>query len=176
MSQHTINCKMGLAGIRGAEHGPHDAKRATPKHILRAVKQRVTARVQYEHDRALHASREQPKPSAHKSAWATFIGHWIATGIASIRKGGTRLNLLSPPPPAQQLPANAVHIRVTATLHPARGKQPPKAAWAIAVEDLDEAPCGASVNDAPCEASVIPLPQLVSQWVLLLHARADGYV
>ena len=24
MSQHTINCKMGLAGIRGAEHGPHD--------------------------------------------------------------------------------------------------------------------------------------------------------
>ena len=122
-----------------AEHGPHDAKRATPKHILRAVKQRVTARVQYEHDRALHASREQPKPSTHKSAWATFIGHWVATGIASIRKGGPRLNLLSPPPPAQQLPANAVHIRVTATLHPAKGKQPPKAAWAIAVEDLDEA-------------------------------------
>ena len=24
------------------------------------------------------------------------------------------------------------------------------------VEDLDEAPCGASVNDASCEASVIP--------------------
>ena len=35
--------------------------------------------------------------------------------------------------------AKAVHIRVTATLHPAKGKQPPKAAWAIAVEDLDEA-------------------------------------
>ena len=33
---------------------------------------------------------------------------------------------------------NAVHIRVTATLHPAKGKQPPRAAWAIAVEDLDE--------------------------------------
>ena len=122
-----------------AEHGPHDAKRATPKHIVRAVKQRVTARVQYEHDRALHASREQPAPSAHKSAWAKFIGHWVATGIASIRKGGPRLNLLSPPPPAPQLPACAVHIRVTATLHPAKGKQPPRAAWAIAVEDLDEA-------------------------------------
>jgi len=122
-----------------AEHGPHDAKRATPKHIVRAVKQRVTARVQYEHDRALHASREQPAPSAHKSAWAKFIGHWVATGIASIRKGGPRLNLLSPPPPAPQLPASAVHIRVTATLHPAKGKQPPRAAWAIAVEDLDEA-------------------------------------
>ncbi len=38
----------------------------------------------------------------------------------------------------EPLPANAVHIRVTATLHPARGKQPPSAAWAIAVEDLDE--------------------------------------
>ena len=62
----------------------------------------------------------------------------IATGIASIRKGGPRLNLLSPPPPAQPLPPNAVHIRVTATLHPAKGKQPPKAAWAIAVEDLDD--------------------------------------
>ena len=68
-----------------------------------------------------------------------FIGHWVATGIASIRKGGPHLNLLSPPPPAQQLPASAVHIRVTATLHPAKGKQPPRAAWAIAVEDLDEA-------------------------------------
>ena len=31
-----------------------------------------------------------------------------------------------------------MHIRVTATLHPAKGKQPPRAAWAIAVEDLDE--------------------------------------
>ena len=66
--------------------------------------------------------------STHKSAWAKFHGHWIATGIASIRKGGPRLNLLSPPPPAQPLPANAVHIRVTATLHPAKGKQPPRAA------------------------------------------------
>jgi hypothetical protein len=122
-----------------AEHGPHDAKRATPKHILRAVKQRVATRVQYEHDRALHASREQPRPSPHRSAWAKFISHWVATGIASIRKGGPRLNLLSPPPPTQPLPAKAVHIRVTATLHPAKGKQPPKAAWAIAVEDLDEA-------------------------------------
>ena len=122
-----------------AEHGPHDAKRATPEHIVRAVKQRVTARVQYEHDRALHASRGQPAPSAHKSAWAKFIGHWVATGVASIRKGGPHLNLLSPPPPAPQLPASAVHIRVTATLHPAKGKQPPRAAWAIAVEDLDEA-------------------------------------
>ena len=108
------------------------------KRQLRAVKQRVAARVQYEHDRALHTSREQPKPSAHRSAWAKFHGHWIATGIASIRKGGPRLNLLSPPPPAQPLPANAVHIRVAATLHPAKGKRPPRAAWAIAVEDLDE--------------------------------------
>ena len=44
-----------------AKNGPHDAKRATPRHILRAIKQRVAARVQYEHDRALHASREGPR-------------------------------------------------------------------------------------------------------------------
>jgi hypothetical protein len=120
-----------------AKHGPHDAKRATPRHILRAVKQRVAARVQYEHDRALHASREGPRLTGRTSAWASFHSHWIATGIANLRKGGPRLNLLSPKPPAQPLPSNAVHIRVTATLCPARGKQPPKAAWAIAVEDLD---------------------------------------
>ena len=114
-----------------AEHGPHDAKRATPKHILRAVKQRVAARVQYEHDRALHASREQPRPPGQKSAWAKFCSHWLTTGIASIRKGGPRLNLLSPPPPAQPLPASAVHIRVTATLHPAKGRQPPRAALSL---------------------------------------------
>ena len=133
---HKARTRVHLA--HHAEHGPHDAKHATPKHILRAVKQRVAARVQYEHDRALHASREQPKPSANKSAWAAFHGHWIATGIAGIRKGGPRLNLLSPPPPAQPLPANAVHIRVAATLHPATSKRPPRAAWAIAVEDLDD--------------------------------------
>ena len=56
--------------------------------------------------------------------------------IASLRKGGPRLNLLSLKPPAKPLPDNAVHIRVTATLCPAKGRQPPKAAWAIAVEDL----------------------------------------
>ena len=120
-----------------AKHGPHDAKRATPKHILRAIKQRVAARVQYEHDRALHASRESLRPTGHASAWTGFHGHWIATGIANLRKGGPSLNLLSPTPPAQPLPSNAVHIRVTATLRPAVGRQPPKAAWAISVEDLD---------------------------------------
>ena len=41
-----------------ARHGPHDAKRATPRHTLRAIKQRVAARVQYEHNRALHTSEE----------------------------------------------------------------------------------------------------------------------
>ena len=119
-----------------AKHGPHDARRATPKHILRAIKQRVAECVRYEHDRARHASSEHPKPSKHASAWAKFHGHWIATGIASLRKGGPRLNLFSPKPPAEPLPANAVHIRVTATLCPAKGRQPPRAAWAIAVEDL----------------------------------------
>jgi hypothetical protein len=110
-----------------AEHGPHDAKRATPRHILRAIKQRVATRVQYEHNRALHTSRESPAPARHASAWTRFHSHWIATGIASLRKGGPRLNLLSPKPPAQPLPCNAVHIRVTAALCPTKGKKPPKA-------------------------------------------------
>ena len=121
-----------------AKHGPHDAKRATPRHILRAIKLRVAARVQYEHNRALHASRASPAPARHASAWTKFHGHWIATGIASLGKGGPRLNLLSQKPPAQPLPLNAVHISVTAALCPAMGRRPPKAAWAIAVDDLDE--------------------------------------
>ena len=109
-----------------AKNGPHDAKRATPRHILRAIKQRIATRVQYEHDRAQHTSREGPKPAGRASAWARFHSHWIATGIANLRKGGPRLNLLSPNPPAQPPPANAVHIRVTATLCPAKGRQPPR--------------------------------------------------
>ena len=84
-----------------------------------------------------------------KNAWAMFIGHWVATGIASIRKGGPHLNLLSPPPPAQQLPASAVHIRVTATLHPAKGKQPPRAAWATRSPDPSPRPSPNSSSPSP---------------------------
>ena len=78
-----------------------------------------------------HAALVRPSP-------ATNCPHQRAKA-RDHHQNSPRLNLLSPPPPAQQPPANAVHIRVTATLHPAKGKQPPKAAWAIAVEDLDEA-------------------------------------
>ena len=58
-----------------AQGGPHEAKRATPRHILRAVRQRVAGQVQYEHDRAKHAMRGQPKPAPGKGAWARFHGH-----------------------------------------------------------------------------------------------------
>jgi hypothetical protein len=48
-----------------AQGGPHEAKRATPRHILRAVRQRVTGQV---HDKAKHAMRGQPKPAPGKGA------------------------------------------------------------------------------------------------------------
>jgi hypothetical protein len=75
-----------------AQGGPHEAKRATPRHILRAVRQRVAGQVQYEYDKAKHAMRGQPKPAPGKGAWARFHGHWIASGIASLGKEGPRLN------------------------------------------------------------------------------------
>ena len=119
-----------------AQGGPHEAKRATPRHILRAVRQRVAGQVRYEHDRAKHAMRGQPKPAPGKGAWARFHGHWIASGIASLGKEGPRLNLLSAAPHTQPVAPGSTHIRVTAALLPAKAGQPPKAGWALAVEDV----------------------------------------
>ena len=123
-----------------ADAGPHDPKRATPRHILREIRHRVKTRVLYEHDRAKHASQHLPKPpkgkQKKKSPWSVFHGHWIATGIAGIRKAGLCLNLLTAAPPSPPVAPNTTHVRVVSALLPAQGKRPPAASWALLVEDV----------------------------------------
>ena len=73
----------------------------------------------------------------------SFTHFWLGAGRPLECLGNqdgrwSNIKKLSPKPPAQPLPLNAVHIRVTAALCPAKGRRPPKAAWAIAVDDLDE--------------------------------------
>ena len=51
----------------------------------------------------------------------------------TLTKGGLRLNLLSAPPPIPPVPPGTIHIRVAASLQPAKGLCPPATAWAMEV-------------------------------------------
>ena len=117
--------------------GPREPRQAKPKHILRAIRQRCTARLCYEHAKATHSARAEPKAGPRQGAWYIFHKHWISTGVASIAKGGRpRLHLLTAAPPAAPVAPNSVHVRVAAVLTPARGKNPTTSAWAIEAHDV----------------------------------------
>ena len=89
-----------------------------PKHILRAIRQRCAARLCYEHAKAIHSLRSEPKAGPRQGAWYCF--QWISTGVASIAKGGRpRLHLLTAAPPAAPIAPGTVHVRVAAVLIPA---------------------------------------------------------
>ena len=64
--------------------GPREPRQTKPKHILRAIRQRCALRLNYEHAKATHLARTEPKPGPRQGAWYTFQKHWIATGVASI--------------------------------------------------------------------------------------------
>ena len=66
--------------------GPHEPRQTKPKHILRAIRQRCTARLCYEHARATHSARAEPKAGPRQGAWYGVHKHWISTGVASIAK------------------------------------------------------------------------------------------
>ena len=68
--------------------------------------------------------------------WSLFHGHWIATGIASTRRASLCLDLLTAAPPTPPVAPNTTHVHVVSTLLPAQGKHPPKASWALLVEDV----------------------------------------
>ena len=117
--------------------GPHEPRQTKPKHILRAIRQRCTARLCYEHAKATHSARAEPKAGPRQGAWYGFHKHWISTGVASIAKGGRpRLHLLTAAPPAAPVAPNSVHVRVATVLTPARGKHPTTSAWAIEAHDV----------------------------------------
>ena len=96
--------------------GPHEPHQTKPKHILRAIRQRCTARLSYEHAKAVHALRNEPKAGPRQGAWYRFHKQWISTGIASIAKGGRpRLHLCSrrrrQPPRLRPAPSTCVWQR-----------------------------------------------------------------
>ena len=91
----------------------------------------------HEHAKATHSLRTEPKAGPRQGAWYTFHKQWIATGVASIAKGGRpRLHLFAPTPPAPPIEPSTVHVRVTAVLTPAKGKRPTASAWAIEAHDI----------------------------------------
>ena len=110
----------------------HDARRATPRDILRAIRQRVAERVRYEHTRANYAATH----ARDQRAWRRFHSAWVATGVATLRKGATELNIFRTAHQKEPPKAGEVHIRVAAAYRPARGKQPPSSGWALTAHDV----------------------------------------
>jgi hypothetical protein len=110
--------------------GPQAPRQTKPKHILRAIRQRCTARLCYEHAKASHSEQAEPKAGPRRGAWHCFHKHWISTGVASITKGGRpRLHLLTAAPPVAPAAPGSVHVRVKAVLTPARGKRQTAVLW-----------------------------------------------
>ena len=72
----------------------HDARRAAPKDILRAIKQRVAERVRFEHAKAKHAAAY----AGNHEALKRFRRTWVVTGVAVERKGVACLALFSKQP------------------------------------------------------------------------------
>ena len=116
--------------------GPREPRQAKPRHILRAIRQRCAHRLCYEHAKSVHSTRTEPKTGPRQGAWYAFHKHWLATGVASMAKGGRpRLHLLTSAPPASPAAPGSTHLRVGVALTPARGKRPTASAWALEAHD-----------------------------------------
>ena len=111
--------------------GARDARLSKPKDILRAIRLRVTQMVQYERTKTTHAAKCEPKAAPRQKAWHRFNSHWLTTGIATLTKGGLRLNLLS----ARHRPRPSHRARSTSEWqHPSSQqracvRQPPPGPW-----------------------------------------------
>ena len=117
--------------------GPREPRQAKPRHILRAIRQRCAHRLCYEHAKSVHSTRTEPKTGPRQGAWYAFHKHWLATGVASMAKGGRpRLHLLTSAPPASPAAPGSTHLRVGVALTPARGKRPTASAWALEAHDI----------------------------------------
>ena len=81
--------------------------------------------------------KKKPRAGPRQGAWHTFHKHWLATGVASMAKGGRpRLHLLAAAPPVSHAAPGSTHIRVGAALTPAKGKRPTASAWALEAHDV----------------------------------------
>ena len=117
--------------------GSREPRQTKPKHILRAIRQRCAHMVCYEHAKAVHSTRAEPRAGPRQGAWYTFHKHWLATGVASMARGGRpRLHLLAAAPPVSHAAPGSTHIRVGVALTPAKGKRPTASAWALEAHDV----------------------------------------
>ena len=110
----------------------HDARRAAPKDILRAIKQRVAERVRFEHAKAKHAAAY----AGNHEALKRFRRTWVVTGVAVERKGVACLALFNKQPTEAGVEAGEVHIRLAAAHKPASGKRAPASGWALTAHDV----------------------------------------
>ena len=99
----------------------------------------------YEHAKAVHSTRAEPRSGPRQGAWYIFHKHWLATGVASMAKGGRpRLHLLTAAPPVSPATPGSTHLRVGVALTPAKGKRPTASAWALEAHDIG--PSGAQTE------------------------------
>ena len=97
---HRARCR-----LHGAHHAdvPFTPKKTAPRDIVREVRKRLQARLEYEYARACHAATY----TRVRGAMASFHSHWVATGFAVLRKGGPRLTLFTTRPACQPAPPGA---------------------------------------------------------------------
>ena len=111
---------------------PYEPQRVSVKFVLRATKTRVQQRLEYEHAKARHKAMF----TTDKGAMAAFQRIWVTTGVATMTKGGPRLNILRPAPQTAPAPPGTVHIRTDGVLVPATKKAVAAAAWVITASQV----------------------------------------
>ena len=101
---------------------PREPRKATSRHVLGAVKQRMQQRIQYEPARA----ESRATHGLNQGARAGFQKWWVLTGVADMHKGRPRLNMWQIRHAENIEPG--IHIRTAAAAVKRTAKQPPAAA------------------------------------------------
>ena len=141
---HSVTLRQ-IHGARNRVHAAHHAKtpreprRATSRHVMSAVKQRMQQRIQYEHARA----ESRAAHGLNQGARASFQKWWVLTGVADMHKGRPRLNMWQIKHAENIEPG--IHIRTAAAAVKRTAKQPPAAGWL-----LEEAAVGQDGEERSC--------------------------
>ena len=108
-------------------------KKTSTRDVMRAVKQRVLQRVEFEYSKAKHAATfsRDPRPLSR------FFATWIATGVvAAIHKGQPRLRLFSAPQPETLPSPGTLHIRTCGAYVKTRGKRGPGSGFSLTAHEV----------------------------------------
>ena len=108
-------------------------KKTSTRDVMRAVKQRVLQRVEFEYSKAKHAATfsRDPRPLSR------FFATWIATGVvAAIHKGQPRLRLFSAPQPETLPSPGTLHIRTCGAYVKTKGKRGPGSGFSLTAHEV----------------------------------------